>query len=92
MAHLSAPEIVPLFSPSSSDWVVALALKDGSTITRRVSPGRVDEDIAIRYAMAASEVSLAMLDFYTVRRAEDRTLTTETNGDEFLATLRSKRR
>ncbi len=92
MATLNASEIIPLFSPSASDWVITLTLKTGAVITRRLSPGRIDEETAVRCAMSASEVSLGMLDFYAARRAEDRTLTIETNGDEYLATLRSKRR
>lgn len=87
---VSASEVIPLFGPSESDWIVTLVTKAGKIISRRVSPGRLDEESAVRVALNASEVSLANLDCYSIRRAADRSLVT--NGDEFLAELRAKKR
>lgn len=83
-------ETIALFAPGSSDWIVTLQTKDGRRITRRISPGKIDEETAVKCALNASEITLANLDFYMARRADDRSLVT--NGDEFLAALRAKRR
>jgi hypothetical protein len=83
-------ETISLFSPSSSDWIVTIQTKDGRRITRRVSPSRIDEETAVRSALNASGVMLVDLDYYMARRADDRSIVT--NGDEFLAALRAKRR
>lgn len=87
---LSATEVIPLFQPSDHDWIVTLVTKQGRTISRRISGGRLEEEAAVRVAMNASEVSLADLDSYTVRRASDRSLVV--NGDDFLAHLKTKKR
>ena len=83
-------ETIALFAPGSSDWIVTIQSKDGRRITRRISPGKIDEEAAVKCALNASEITLANLDFYMARRADDRSLVT--NGDEFLAALRAKRR
>lgn len=83
-------ETISLFSPSGSDWIISIVTKDGRRISRRVSPGRIDEETAVRSALNASEVKLVDLDYYTARRVDDRSIVT--NGDEFLAALRAKRR
>lgn len=87
---LSAAEVIPLFQPSDTDWIVTLVTKQGRTISRRISGGRLEEEVAVRIAMNASEISLADLDSYMIRRASDRSLVV--NGDEFLAHLKSKKR
>lgn len=87
---ISASEVIPLFGPCDSDWIVTLVTKQGRVVTRRVSPSRLDEETAVRVAMNASEIGLANLDSYSVRRASDRSLVA--NGDEFLAHLKSKKR
>jgi hypothetical protein len=83
-------ETIALFSPGSSDWIVTLQTKDGRRISRRISPGRMDEESAVRCALNASAIVLSDLDYYMARRADDRSLVT--NGDEFIAALRAKRR
>jgi hypothetical protein len=83
-------ETIALFSPGASDWIITLQTMDGRRITRRVSPGKLDEETAVRYALAASSVHISHLDYYMARRADDRSLVT--NGDEFIAALRAKRR
>jgi hypothetical protein len=83
-------DTIALFSPGSSDWIVTLQTKDGRRITRRISPGKIDEETAVKCALNSSEVTLANLDFYMARRADDRSLVA--NGEEFLAALRAKRR
>ena len=92
MAPLSASEVIPLFQPSDSDWVVTLVVKTGDVISRRVAPGRVSEEAAVRAAMCASMIDMCNLETYSIRRAEDRSLTIETNGDSFLEMLRRKRK
>lgn len=83
-------ETIALFSPGSSDWIVTLQTKDGRRITRRISPGKIDEETAVRSALNASALRLVELDYYMARRADDRSLVA--NGEEFLAALRAKRR
>ena len=90
MSQASAAEVIPMFGPSESDWIVTLVAKGGKISSRRVTPGTIDEESAVRVAMNASEMKLADLDCYSVRRAADRSLVT--NGDDFLATLRAKKR
>ena len=87
---ISVSEVVPLFGPSDSDWIVTIVTKAGKIISRRVSPGRLEEETAVRVAMSASEISIGDLDSYTIRRAADRSLAV--NGDEFLAHLKSKKK
>lgn len=87
---LSAAEVIPLFQPSDHDWIVTLVTKEGRTISRRISGGRLEEEAAVRVAMNASEISLQNLESYMIRRASDRSLVV--NGDEFLAHLKSKKR
>ncbi len=79
-----------LFGPSDTDWIVTLVTVDGRVVNRRIAPGRIDEETAVRAAMNASEIFLKDLDSYSVRRASDRSLVT--NGDEFLAELRKRKR
>lgn len=79
-----------LFGPSESDWIVTLIRKDGGIVTRRIAPGRISEEMAVRAAMNASEILLSDLDAFTIRRASDRSI--EENGDQFLAELWKKRK
>lgn len=90
MQFAAKEEVVSLFGPSDQDWIVTLVTKDGRVVNRRVSPGKIEEEAAVRFAMCASEIMLADLDSFSVRRACDRSLVT--NGDEFLAELRKKKR
>lgn len=90
MMQMIAAEVIPLFGPSEADWIVTLVAKGGKITSRRVTPGTIDEESAVRVAMNASEMKLADLDCYSVRRAADRSLVT--NGDDFLASLRAKKR
>ena len=90
MSFASAAEVMGLFGPSESDWVVTLIRKDGGVVTRRIAPGRISEEMAVRAAMNASEVMLSNLEAFTIRRASDRSL--EENGDQFLAELWKKKR
>jgi hypothetical protein len=90
MSQSIAADIIPLFGPSDADWIVTLVTKGGKISSRRVTPSTIDEESAVRVAMNASEMKLADLDCYSVRRAADRSLVT--NGDDFLASLRAKKR
>jgi len=90
MSNPSSTEVVSLFGPSDKDWIVTLVTKSGRIHSRRVSPGTIEEEAAVRVAMNASEVLLVDLDCYSVRRAADRSLVE--NGDDFLAALRAKKR
>jgi hypothetical protein len=83
-------EVMGMFGPSDTDWIVTLVTVDGRVVNRRIAPGRIDEESAVRVAMNASEIFLKDLDSYSVRRAADRSLVT--NGDEFLAELRKRKR
>lgn len=90
MRASEATEVIGILGPSDSDWIVTLVTKDGRVVTRRMTPGRISEEQAVRFAMNASEILLSNLDYFTVRRASDRSLVE--NGDQFLAELWKKRK
>ena len=90
MRAAEAAEVIGILGPSDSDWIVTLTTKDGATVTRRVTPGRISEEQAVRFAMNASEILLVNLECFSIRRASDRSLVE--NGDQFLAELWKRRK
>jgi len=78
------------FSPSETDWVVTIVHKNGAVRNRRVSPGRITEEQAIGFALAAEGVGVSQIDFARARRASDRSLDLSP-ADAFLARMRRLR-
>lgn len=70
-----------VIQPGADDWLVTLRLYDGSMVTRRVNPGRVSEDFAVRAAIRAQRLKPADVADVWVRRAgEERRVVVETDG------------
>lgn len=82
-------EVGSLFTPSDSDWVVTLVTKTGASVTRRISPGTMDEPRALRVALGASSMTGNEIDTWTIRRAGDRSIVRD-EVDSFLDALRRR--
>lgn len=66
------PAQAALFQPDESDWLVTLILRCGTVRTRRVSPGRVSEEQAVKSAVAAERLAPRDIDGWSIRRVGDR--------------------
>ena len=66
------PAAASLFSPDESDGLVTMILTSGVVRTRRVSPGRVSEELAVRSAVAAERLDPRDIDAWSIRRVGDR--------------------
>ena len=73
--------------PCGADWIVAIHFKDGTVETRRVTPGRVTDEQAFRYALAASGRPLSMVRDATIRRAQDGPRSVVEQADEDIARI-----
>lgn len=70
-----------VIQPGADDWLVTLRLFAGGIVTRRVNPGRVSEDFAVRAAMRAEKLKPADVAEVIIRRAgEERRIVVETDG------------
>lgn len=64
-----------IVAPSDDDWCVRFRFKDGSTAVRRVSPGRIAVEIAIRRAtMSLKGRASEVVDCDVFRYAETKRL------------------
>jgi len=50
---MSLERVQQVAVPQSDDWVVTLRLRAGGIVTRRVTPGRIDAEFALRCALRA---------------------------------------
>jgi hypothetical protein len=87
MQSASFGEIVASMGPCGADWIVAIHFKDGTVETRRVTPGRVTDEQAFRYALAASGRPLSMVRDATIRRAQDGPRSVVEQADEDIARI-----
>lgn len=70
-----------LIQPGADDWLVTLRLYDGAVVTRRVNPGRVSEEFAVRAAMRAQRLKPTEVADVWIRRAgEEKRIVVETDG------------
>jgi hypothetical protein len=83
-------QAVGLFGPSESDWIVTLVLRDGTARTRRVSPGTVSEEHAVRCAVMSERVDLKGIDGWSIRRVGDKRVAAP--DDAFAELLRRRMR
>jgi hypothetical protein len=81
---------VGLFGPSESDWLVTLVLRDGAVRTRRVSPGTVSEENAVRFAVLSERLAAKEIDGWSIRRVGDRRVSAP--DDPFAELLRRRMR
>lgn len=88
---MSVPtQVASLFSPSGDDLVLTLVLKDGGAITRRISPGTLDERQALRVALSAANLTGNEVDSWTMRRASETKVVSD-GVDAFLEALKRRR-
>jgi hypothetical protein len=73
--------ISKVIAPGADDWLVTLRLRSGAIVTRRVTPGRVSEEFAVRAAMRAQSARPAdVLDVEIRRAGEEKRIVVETDG------------
>ena len=87
MLHPAAAQIT---TPGSSDWIVTIERKDGGIVSRRISPGSMDEPAAIRIALTAGGMSGLEVDRWSIRRAGEAVVSVDA-VDDFLEALRRRR-
>ena len=88
---MSVPtQVASLFSPSGDDLVVTLVLKGGACISRRISPGIMDERQALRVALSAANLTGNEVDSWSMRRASETKVVSE-GVDAFLEALKRRR-
>ena len=85
-------EVVSVMGPSGSDWIVTLHFHDGKVETRRVTPGRVTDEQAFRYALAASGRPFAAVTDAEIRRAGDAPRAVIEKADEDIARMVARAR
>lgn len=79
--------VAEAFEPSDSDWVISILYADGTLRNRRISPGRITEEQAIRFALASDRRPISDAVRIEARRASDRRIVTD-SADGFLERLR----
>jgi hypothetical protein len=50
---MSLERVQQVATPQADDWIVTLKLRSGGIVTRRVTPGRIDAEFALRCALRA---------------------------------------
>ncbi len=84
--------VMGVVSPSGSDWVVTLLLRDGRVFNRRICPGVGTDEQALALALRIQGVGPSEVGDAVVRRASDsRKIETERTDDEWQRLVRSMR-
>ena len=74
-------DLSEVIAPGADDWLVTLRLRSGSVVTRRVNPGRISEEFAVRAAVRAQRVKPEdVLDVEIRRAGEEKRIVVETDG------------
>lgn len=84
---MKSSSVIPLFGPSGSDWITTVRTRDGRVINRRICPGTIAEEDAVRLSVHASDLSPSDIADVSVRRASDARILTERVDDEFKALM-----
>lgn len=84
--------VLGVVSPSGSDWVVTLLLRDGRVFNRRICPGVGTDEQALSLALRIQGVGPSEVADAVVRRAsESRQIETERTDDEWQRLVRGMR-
>lgn len=92
MQGASFGEVLSVMGPSGADWIVTLHFHDGKVETRRVTPGRVTDEQAFRYALAASGRPFAAVKDAEIRRAGDAPRAVIEKADDDIARMVARAR
>ena len=88
---MSLERVSKVIAPGADDWIVTLRLRSGEVVTRRVNPGRISEETAVRFAMRAQQVKPAdVADVWIRRASEEKRIVVE--SDDFQELLKRARR
>lgn len=88
---MSLEGVSKVIAPGADDWLVTLLLRSGEVVTRRVNPGRISEETAVRFAMRAQRVKPEDVADVWIRRAgEEKRIVVE--NDDFQELLKRARR
>jgi hypothetical protein len=66
---MSLERVQQVATPQADDWIVTLKLRSGGIVTRRVTPGRIDAEFALRCALRAQGVKPQEVLDAEIRRA-----------------------
>jgi hypothetical protein len=80
-------QVAEVFAPSDSDWVITIAYRDGVVRSRRINPGRITEEQAVNFALAADRRTVHEIASVQARRASD-VAVVATGADGFLERMR----
>ena len=83
-------KVAGLYSPGSNDWIVTIVTSDLRSVSRRISPGTMDEKAALRIALCANGMSGNEVESWSIRRAGEAAVVVD-EVDGFMEALRRRR-
>lgn len=70
--------VARVIGSSPDDWLVTLCLRDGTVRTRRIAPGQITDDAALKLTLQIDKVNPAdVADAHVRRVSQDREIHTE---------------